>query len=53
MIEKLERRYVMQLKKRIIIWLIMVLILSGLPIGAVAANQGIQSYNQVKIRHPD
>ena len=37
----------MQLKKRIIIWLIVVLILSGLPIGAVAANQGIQSYNQV------
>jgi len=38
----------MKLKKRIVIWLIVVLILTGLPIGAVAASQGIQSYSQVK-----
>ncbi|KNZ40541.1 S8 family serine peptidase [Acetobacterium bakii] len=36
----------MQFKKRII-GLIVMLILCGLPIGAVAANQGIQSYSQV------
>lgn len=34
--------------KKCIIGLIVVLILSGLPIGVVAANQSIQSYSQVK-----
>ena len=37
----------MKLKKRIIIWLIVAIILTGLPIGVVAASQGIQSYSQV------
>ena len=34
--------------KKCIIGVIVVLILSGLPIGVVAASQGIQSYSQVK-----
>jgi hypothetical protein len=37
----------LKLKKRIIIWLIVAIILTGLPIGVVAASQGIHSYSQV------
>ncbi len=38
----------MKLKKYIIIWLIVGIISSGLPIGVVAASQGLQSYSQVR-----